>query len=172
MSRKAIPADVSWDAHVRLTSCGLAHLRSMGTTDRLEMYSIDCEDTASVIPRLTTIFWRLGVELRDLSTWKSLPGKPKQGVLIICNRPPRLEAEFLVKRMNNLVGVVKIRTIGLDSARHCRRGSAPRNEVAPDANAPLRSGSLCCAGPSGCRSVSDRPELVERCCCSSGGVGG
>ncbi|WAM19211.1 hypothetical protein [Rhodococcus sp. JS3073] len=82
---------------------------TFGTDPQLETYSIECSDTADVIPRLTTLFWRHSVELQNLSTWKSIRSGGSQGMVVTSRRPAALTDEALVKRINHLVGVVKVR---------------------------------------------------------------
>jgi len=76
---------------------------------RLDMLSIECEDTSAMVPRVTAMFFRLGVELRDLSTWRSVRAEARQGVVVTIRIPRHLSPETLVKRLNRLIGVIKLR---------------------------------------------------------------
>ncbi|MDF3310866.1 hypothetical protein P3H15_38315 [Rhodococcus sp. T2V] len=73
------------------------------------MLSIECEDTTVMVPRVTTLFFRLGVELSDLSTWRSVREEARQGIVVTIRIPSHLSPEMLVKRLNRLIGVIKIR---------------------------------------------------------------
>lgn len=96
-----------------LERCGLY----FGPDPRLETYSIDCIDTADIIPRLTTLFSRHSVELCNLSTWSTLKVAGRQGVVVTTRRPAAVTDEALVKRINRLIGVVRVRRETFDQGR-------------------------------------------------------
>ncbi len=88
-----------------------------GPNPRLETYSIECTDTADVIPRLTTLFSRHCVELCNLSTWSTLKAAGRQGVVVTTRRPAAVTDEALVKRINRLIGVIRVRRETFDQSR-------------------------------------------------------
>ncbi|MFE5704570.1 hypothetical protein [Rhodococcus koreensis] len=92
-----------------VTPSAAAAAAAGGVETRLDMLSIECEDTSAMVPRVTTMFFRLGVELRDLSTWRSVRTEARQGVAVTIRIPGHLSPELLVKRLNRLIGVIKIR---------------------------------------------------------------
>lgn len=73
----------------------------------LDVYSISCVDVMNTVPRLVGLFRLLGVAISNLSTWHSVGVGP--GLLVVVARPLNLPGELLVKRINRLVGVTKVK---------------------------------------------------------------
>lgn len=72
-------------------------------------YVIECDVVSNVIPRLVSIFFRHGIEIQNLSTWKSLTPQDAEGVMVTAHRPSVMSNEAVVKRINRLIGVVRVR---------------------------------------------------------------
>ncbi|MGC0363528.1 acetolactate synthase small subunit [Rhodococcus sp. 27YEA15] len=90
-----------------LSAKGLSN--SGGGDRQLETYSIECADVADAIARLATLMRRHSVEIQNLSTWCSLKPGGALGLVVTLRRPTNLSEEALVKRMNNIVGVIRVR---------------------------------------------------------------
>lgn len=73
-----------------------------------ESITIECIDPLGVIARITALFWRHGVEITRLSSRDSVGRPDGRKLTITFDLAPNLNAEFVIKRLNRIVGITKI----------------------------------------------------------------
>lgn len=96
---------------------GRSHENQFPGASQIETFIVDCVDAGEVIPRLTLLFARHGIELQSLSTWRSLTPTGAPGLVITLRRPKSMDEEAITKRMNRLIGVTRVRRKSYDEAR-------------------------------------------------------
>lgn len=102
------------EADDRIDSCREKPLRA---DPQIETFIVDCVDVGEVVPRLTLLFARRGIELQNLSTWRSLTPSGAPGLVVSLRRPRSMTEDAIPKSMNRLIGVTRVRRKPYDEAR-------------------------------------------------------
>ncbi|MEA1798355.1 hypothetical protein [Rhodococcus qingshengii] len=79
-------------------------------TSRVGTMVVECHDTAAVLARISSLGWKLGVEVVSLSTWVSVTSPGVTGMSIAYRCPATISDAMLIKRLNKIIGIVRIKT--------------------------------------------------------------